>query len=88
MYDTAVGWKNEDYAACLRNAKISLLPKYVQQNSSSLSLLDLALDNRGTEMLKRISLEFIVSEMNLIQCYSRIAPQQSPCHRKGYSGHF
>jgi len=39
-------------------------------------------------MLQRVPLAFNVSEIELIQCYSRIAPQQSPCHRRGYSGHF
>jgi hypothetical protein len=44
-------------------------------------LSDFALDNRGTEMLKPISLAFILSWIDLILCYSRTATQQGLCHR-------
>ena len=45
----------------LRMQEISLLPKYVKQISSFLFLCNFALDNGGTEMLKRIALAFIFS---------------------------
>ena len=50
----------------LRKQEISLLPKYVEQISSFLSLCNFALDNAGTEMLKRIELAFIFSVVVLI----------------------
>ena len=50
----------------LEMQEISLPPKYVKQISSFLSLCNFALDNAGTEMLKRIELAFIFSVVVLI----------------------
>ena len=47
--------------------EISLLPKYVKQISSFLLLCNFALDNGGTEMVKRIALAFILFVVVLIQ---------------------
>ena len=47
--------------------EISLLIKYVKYISRFLFLCNFALDNAGTEMLKRIALAFIFSVLVLIQ---------------------
>jgi len=48
--------------------EISLLPKYIKQISSFPFLCNFALDNAGTEMVKRIALAFIFFVVVLIQC--------------------
>jgi len=47
--------------------EISLFPKHVKQISRFLFLCNFALDNAGTEMVKRITLAFISSVVVLIQ---------------------
>ena len=51
----------------LGKQEIFPLPKYVRQIPRFLSLCNIALDNAGTETLKRIALAFIFSVVYLVQ---------------------
>ena len=60
--------KNKIMQHVLGMQGIFTLPKYVKQISRSLFLCNIALDNTGTEALKRIALAFIFSVVDLLQC--------------------